>query len=209
MKMRRKNSNSFKLPHAKLIAAALISVLLAGCAAVAPSLKKEHAGVKTQVMVTLTSQKGKLKKKCTLAWSEPYFRMEVRGFLNEPVAALSADAGHLRIYLYQSNLYYDEEVKDAGPALCRLFSGSSANPFIIKLNRNTLNFKLKYEQLRDGSELPYAVELYGKESGAKINFIRPDTSFVYDPELFRLKVPETAVKISEDAIVRSLESWIN
>jgi len=207
--MRRKNSNSFKTPFAKLAAAALISVLLAGCAAVAPSLKKEPVAVKTQVMVTLSSPKGRLKKKCTLAWSEPYFKMEVRGFLNEPVAGLSADAGRLRVYLYQSNLYYDEEVKDAGPALCRLFSGNAANPYVLKLNKKTLNFRLKYEALQDGSELPYSVELYGKESGAKMDFIKPDISFRYDPELFRLKVPASAVKISEDAIVRSLESWIN
>ena len=42
-----------------------------------------------------------------------------------------------------------------------------------------------------------------------MDFIKPDISFRYDPELFRLKVPASAVKISEDAIVRSLESWIN
>jgi len=172
-------------------------------------MKKEFVAVKTQVMVTLTSPKGKLKKKCTLAWAAPYFRMEVRGFLNEPIAELAADAGRLKIYLYQSNLYYDEKVTDAGPILCSLFSGRAASPFLLKLTNNTLNFKLKYEAPLDGSEIPYSVELYGREGGVKINFIKPDTSFVYAPEYFRFKTPENAVKINEDAIVGTLKSWIN
>ena len=207
--MQRTNLRALKITLVEIAAAAAISALLAGCAGVAPALKKTTAGVKSQVLVTLTSAKGKLKKKCSLAWSEPFFRMEVRGFLNEPVAGLSADSGRLRIYLYQSNLFYDEEVKNAGPKLCRLFSGNAKNPFEMNLNKTVLRFTLSYEEANDGSELPAAVKLSGNNSSALISFIKPDISYIPATDDFNLKIPANAVRISEDAVVRSLETWIN
>lgn len=206
--MREPNLRNLKLLSAKIAAAAVIAGLLAGCAAVSP-VTKNPAAVKSQVMVTLSSPNGKLKKKCTLLWSEPFFRMEIRGFLNEPVVGLSADNERLKIYFYQTNLFYDEQVMNAGPAICRLFSGKGNNPFELKLSKNTLRFKLAYTASGDNAELPYIVELYGKEGSARISFIKPDTSYNFTRDSFPLKIPANAVKISEEALMRSFETWIN
>ena len=207
--MREINLKTLNPLHIKIAAAACIASLLAGCAAVGPAVKKTPSTVKTQVLVTLSSPNGKLKKKCVLAWSNPRFRMDIRGFLNEPVAALSADAARLTIYLYQSNLYYDEAVKDAGPSLCSLFSGTAGNPFELKLGKNTLSFRLAYRHSGETPELPFTVELGGKEGVALFDFIKPDVSPGLAPEYFTLKIPANAVRISEDAVMRSLKTWIN
>jgi len=185
-------------------------VLLSGCAGTREKIKHTQGSIKADIMVTVSrGDANKFKKKCSFVLAEGNkFRLEIRGFFNEPLFLLTANGDTLFIYFYQSNLYYLEQVQGVGAEFNALLTGKCGGTFELKLKKTLYSFKAAYPNYSGEDKLPVKIELSGEKIKTLITLQEP----LFDVELptgtFDFALPKKAVKVNEEGIVRTLDTWI-